>query len=111
MVFTKMPMALMLAIDAYRNVSSATQSTDHSTSKRSWLRRSSRLGMGSGSSSAAAAGAPLVLLVIAIVTLPVSLAVAADPRPAGRLLHAQRSAVDAVVSVVRPALHLEPRIA
>src|SRR5579859_2181000 len=95
-VFTKMPIALMFAIDAKRNVSSAMQSTAHSTSNRSWLRRSSRLGMGSGS-SAAATGA-FGFLIVAIASLP-------------PLLHLQRPAVDPVVPVVRTALDLESRIA
>src|SRR5687768_681012 len=84
----------MLAIEAKRNVSSATQSTFHSsTSKRSWMRRSSPGGIELG-------------------IFPCSTIEKSLPGINSRsLLHAERSAVDAVVAVARPALYLQPCLA
>src|SRR5436305_1884815 len=85
-VFTKIPIALMFAMDAKRNVSSATQSTVHATSWRSCSRLSDPLSAGG--------------------RIELSVMFAIPPS-----LHVHRAAVDPIFAVARAALHFEPRVA
>ncbi len=102
-VFTKMPIALMLAIDAIeervvRDAVDRPLDVEAIVAASLVARRH-----GVGLVQRGRSGRPFGFFVSAIVGIL--------GLPSARSLHAQRASVDPVVAVVRPALYLEARIA